>query len=211
MTLAQTFSGRAFDFDAALRGDDVDIDIWDIAHALAHICRFNGHCRQLYTVAQHSVLVAERARVLAEEQGHDDVHRVAAAGLLHDATEAYIGDMIRPLKSRPELRFFRDLEQAVADAIARRFGLCTEPYTLSLVDQADDEMLAVEAGELLNHPAFAWQGLVVPPESLHVGTVWTPDVAYAAFARYAHGVGLLDLENDGSTADRRRPHTGAHP
>ena len=62
-------------------------DIEDIAHSLSQLCRFNGHCIGTYTVAQHSCIVAEYAR---------DEHKLIA--LMHDAAEAYIGDIPRPLK-----------------------------------------------------------------------------------------------------------------
>ena len=69
-----------------------DIHILDIAHALSQICRFGGHTSSFYSVAEHSINVA----TLLEQQGADKI--TVLAGLLHDATEAYMGDMPRPIK-----------------------------------------------------------------------------------------------------------------
>lgn len=116
-----------------------DVDITEIAHSLSMLCRFNGHCREFYSVAQHSLLVAS---VLPPEH--------ALAGLLHDATEAYCGDMIRPIKRA--LPAYRDMEKGIWYAIASRFGL---PNDLpAAVKEADDRMLVTERRDLLaSHPA----------------------------------------------------------
>ena len=80
--------------------DPEQIQIEDIAHALSNLCRFGGHTREFYSVAQHSVLVSQNVP--------DDLRLV---GLMHDATEAYCGDMIRPLKNvLPE---FKELENGI--------------------------------------------------------------------------------------------------
>src|ERR1051326_5760594 len=79
-----THTGKQF-WPLDARVDEIDIE--DIAHGLSHICRFGGHCRHFYSVAQHSVLVSRAVPL-----------QLRMAGLLHDATEAYIGDMVRPLK-----------------------------------------------------------------------------------------------------------------
>ena len=85
----QTASGRAFDL---LNPSPADVDFDDISLALSRVPRFGGHTRRPYSVAQHSVLVAE----LLESAGHPG--HVVLQGLLHDATEAYVMDLPRPLK-----------------------------------------------------------------------------------------------------------------
>jgi hypothetical protein len=80
----QTFTGRAF---YPLDPRPEDIDPVDIAHALSLICRYGGHSSRFYSVAEHCVLMSH---AVAPEH--------ALWALLHDATEAYLGDMIRPLK-----------------------------------------------------------------------------------------------------------------
>ena len=111
----QTVSGRwvnPFDPDAA------QLDAGDIARALANQCRFGGHTRVFYSVAQHCVIVS---RVVEERGG--DVEDVFAA-LMHDAGEAYLGDMPHPLKHRSALgAAFRDAEARLEVAIRDRFKI----------------------------------------------------------------------------------------
>lgn len=103
----QTFTGRQF-YPMAPRPEDVDI--LDIAHSLSMQCRYNGHISRFYSVAEHCVLMSQ---VIEPE--------FALWALLHDATEAYVGDMVRPLKlNMPE---YRAAEDRVEAAIAERFGL----------------------------------------------------------------------------------------
>src|ERR687897_2976407 len=104
----QTVSGRWVNpFDP----DPRQLDAGDIARALANQCRFGGHCRTFYSVAQHSVIVSE----LVEQRGGDAEGAVGA--LMHDATEAYLGDMPHPLKHRSALgEAFRAAEGHLAHA-----------------------------------------------------------------------------------------------
>lgn len=102
-----TASGRQF-FLADPRPEDVCIE--DIAHALSNICRFGGHCRIFYSVAQHAVLVS---RLVAPKHAY--------LGLHHDDAEAYTGDMIRPLKKL--LRDFRHVERAIEIAVGTALGV----------------------------------------------------------------------------------------
>ena len=127
----QTASGRRFPL---LAPSPEDVAIEDIAHALANVCRFAGHVREFYSVAQHSVLVSYR--VPRED---------ALAALLHDAAEAYVGDVTRPLK--PLLPGSGGIEVRIMAAILRRFDLPTEiPPS---VHAADLQMLATERRDLL--------------------------------------------------------------
>lgn len=102
-----TASGRRF---FVLEPDPAEVCIEDIAHALSHVCRFGGHCRTFYSVAQHSVHVS---RLVPSH--------LARWGLMHDATEAYVGDVIRPLKR--QLRVYAEIESRVEEAIIRALGL----------------------------------------------------------------------------------------
>lgn len=126
MSYLTTYTGKHFHFD------DIEsnvVDIVDIAWALSHACRFNGHCRQFYSVTQHSYHVAW---LVSEE------HRLQA--LLHDAAEAYTGDMVRPLKKfLPE---YIALQKRVDRHIFRTFGVAEELH--SEVKRADNVMLATE-------------------------------------------------------------------
>ncbi|OLN31306.1 putative hydrolases of HD superfamily [Desulfovibrio sp. DV] len=144
----QTFSGLAFDL---VRPDRSMVSIKDIAQSLANLCRFNGHSKRFYSVAEHSLYVSRAVP-----------HHLALQGLLHDATEAYVGDMVAPLKSLlPE---FKDLENRVRDAICARFGLPVEmPVGVRAADRA---MLATELEYLMLPPPQSWE-LGVEPYKLH--------------------------------------------
>lgn len=111
MSWILTHSGRQFDLTSPTAAM---ISPVDIAHALSNLCRFNGHTRTHYSVAQHSMLVSS----LVPEQ-----HKLVA--LLHDATEAYIGDMTRPLKAI--MPGFRIAEEIIWQAICDRFNLDPVP------------------------------------------------------------------------------------
>jgi len=103
----QTYSGKRFH---PLSPRAEDIDIVDIAHALSMACRYGGHCKWHYSVAQHCVLVASKAPPEAK------LH-----ALLHDASEAYLGDVIRPLKHQEAMSDYRLAEHTLEAAINRKF------------------------------------------------------------------------------------------
>jgi 5'-deoxynucleotidase YfbR-like HD superfamily hydrolase len=131
----QTKSGHAFH---PKEGKVSKIVIEDIAHALSHICRFNGHCRAFYSVAEHSVLVSRIIRKMWPE----DVEAIWA-GLLHDATEAYVGDVTTPLKvTMPK---FMELEDKIGKDIAKAFKIKWDKRTVERVKTADMIALSTEA------------------------------------------------------------------
>ncbi len=144
----QTFSGRRVNPFAP---DPSQIVIDDIAHALANQCRFGGHCRSFYSVAQHSCLLAD----LAAAEDSDEADQLWA--LLHDAAEAYLVDLPHPLKHRSELgERFREIEEPLQRIIMERFGLPPLPPThLKEIDRA---LLAAEKAALLP-PAWEWPEL----------------------------------------------------
>ena len=119
------------------------IDINDIAHALSNICRYTGHTRRFYSVAEHSVLTYR----LAAFHWPNDLE-VQWACLLHDATEAYIGDISTPLKQL--LPNFNEIEKILAESIADEFNIKTTRDIQRKVKQVDKEALATEAKVLFS-------------------------------------------------------------
>lgn len=163
----QTFTGRQF---WPLDPDVEQIDIADIAHALSMQCRFGGHCLRFYSVAEHSVHVA---RFLARF-GEDPETQLW--GLLHDAAEAYVVDLPRPLKrSLPE---YERTEARLLRAIAARFGL-PRGYVPSRVKHVDHAILSDEALQNMSEPPQPWVGLL-PPLGIEL-QFWSPEVAEQTF------------------------------
>lgn len=141
-----------------------DFDIRDIAHALASICRFGGHARVPYTVAQHSHHVS---RLCAP--------RFAFVGLMHDATEAYVGDLVRPLKY--QIPKFLEIEDNLWKVIALRYNLPAHiPVEVKL---ADDQALMTERRDLVIHTSHIWSVKAEPdPEPIQV---WSHERAKQEF------------------------------
>lgn len=156
----QTHTGKVVDLS---RFAEEDICIEDIAHALSQIIRFTGHAKAPYSVAQHSLLVAEIA---------PPEHRLWA--LLHDASEAYLGDVASPLKTL--LPQYRELEDQFQKVIAGRFGL---PYPIpAAVKHADRVALMVEKRDLLL-VQHEWPGEFAPESPLHIVNIlpcWEAEV-----------------------------------
>ena len=133
-----TFSGNRF---YPLRPHIDKVVIEDIAHGLAYQCRFNGQTQVFYSVAQHSLIVASLVPP-----------RMRLAALLHDAAEAYLGDMVKPLKVLlPE---FAALEDKVSAIIAATYGLDFSDY--APIKRADLIALATEKRDLMPHSAERW-------------------------------------------------------
>lgn len=142
----QTHSGRRFN---PTQPNPDAIVIQDIAHALSMQCRFSGHCKEFYSVAQHSVLVSYICD-----------HKDAMWGLLHDASEAYLVDVPRPLKRSGLINGYIEMEGRMQEAICRRFALpFAEPPS---VKTADTQLLATEARDLMSPLHSDWQQPVDP-------------------------------------------------
>lgn len=145
--------------------DPNDVRIEDIAHALASAARFNGHTRVPYSVAQHSVFVAEH---LSPD--------LALQGLLHDAAEAYVVDIPTPLKRI--LTNYKEIEDGVQRSICKAFGI---PEVLDpQVKIVDSRALATE-GRDLHHPTWHWQDLPQGPYEERIVHAWTPEEAELNF------------------------------
>ena len=116
--------------------DPESILIEDIAHGLSQTCRWGGQCKTFYSVAQHCYMISS---IVPRSD--------ALWGLLHDAAEAYMTDLPRPLKMI--LPGYQLIESGILKAIAEKYGL---PESIpSTVKKADNVMLATEARLLMNH------------------------------------------------------------
>lgn len=140
-TWIDTFSRRKVNY-LSFGSDDVDIN--DIANGLGNICRFGGQCSRWYSVAEHSVLVSKYVEYYTRK---DPVDGLVLAALLHDAAEAYIGDVPTPLKRLlPGLRI---IEERFEGAIKNAFGLSIG-FDHQLIKRFDFEMYIRES-DLLMH------------------------------------------------------------
>jgi hypothetical protein len=170
----QTFTGRAFrPFAATIE----DIDAADIARSLAMTCRYNGHVNRFYSVAEHSIHMAEHFARVGDRE-------TALWALLHDAAEAYIGDMVRPLKVTDSMAPFRALDHQLTALIATKFGLIDDPAEFhglpAAVKDADARILLTERDALLSTPPQPWGQDGMEPLDVDV-RCWSPTGAETAF------------------------------
>jgi 5'-deoxynucleotidase YfbR-like HD superfamily hydrolase len=148
-----------------------DVTLDDIAHSLARINRFNGHTGICYSVAQHAVGVAA---ILPR--------RLQMFGLMHDAGECYLGDVITPVK-RLLRHFYEPLEETVMRAVATRFGFLTQLHSDAdrlLVKRADTVLLATEARDLTT-AGFVNGVLDELPLPTHIEQCWDAEKAEGKF------------------------------
>lgn len=135
-----TFTGRHFD-PMQIRAEDICME--DIAHALSLTCRGGGHLKYFYSVAQHSLNCAAEAKARGWSE------RLQLACLLHDASEAYLSDIIRPVKAN--LTGYLEIESRIMEKILEKFNLSdlTEEER-RMWKQIDDEMLYYELKNLMS-------------------------------------------------------------
>lgn len=168
----ETYTGGTF---APLDPVFADIKIEDIAHALSNQCRFSGHCRERYSVAEHSVRVSD---FLGSE---DYPASVQLWGLLHDASEAYLVDLPTPLKQDPTIGYaYQKAEARLMRAVCQAFSLPEkEP---AAVRAADAILLATEVRDLMHADRPYWKKLTASalPERIRP---WSAHVAESEFLR----------------------------
>ncbi len=159
----QTFTGKAF-WPLSPRPQDVCIE--DIAHALSMKCRYTGHCKRFYSVAEHSVL----ASFMATPEDN-------FWALMHDATEAYLPDVARPVKRA--IAGFIEIEDRLMEVIAGVFGLpMPMPASIKNIDLI---LLATERRDLLTEPPYHWKSTEnVQPIQRTIDAL-SPERAKAAF------------------------------
>lgn len=122
------------------------IKLVDIAHALSLLCRANGHFERFFSVAQHSINCANEARA----RGYSK--RVVLACLLHDASEAYISDITRPVKKN--LLEYAAVETKMQNCIWKAFRISLNQEEMKLVYAVDDAMLYAEFDALMGEKVF---------------------------------------------------------
>lgn len=165
-TWMQTGSNQELDFGAE---QWIVLPVEMIARALSNICRYNGHCSRYYSVAEHSILIS---RMVPEA--------LALAALLHDASEAYVGDMPTGLKRFMGLNF-KDIEHKATQAVSRGYGIPMEQLESPVIKGFDKRILGDEA-KVLMPPHEFWEKFVQEHEPTGVKLeCWPPDIANAKF------------------------------
>lgn len=159
----QTYTGRQFwPLDPRIS----EVFIQDIAHSLSLQCRYAGHCRRFYSVAEHSVLLASHV---------SPPNRLWA--LLHDASEAYLVDVPRPIK--PALTGYKLIEENVMGVIADRFGL---PGSMPAEVKDADMRICVDEVAQNMAPGLVWGIHGLEPLGVRLW-FWEPKLAEMAFLR----------------------------
>jgi hypothetical protein len=182
MNYTVTFSGRRFDFRNLSSNE---ICIGDIAHSLARQCRYNGHTRDLYTTAQHSVCGSWEAP-----------DELKLAFLMHDSTEFVIGDVISPIKclmlmnlgwdqNTMDLREINDYEDQIMRVISHQLDvpMPTDP----LIQEIDIRMVFTERRDQFCPQNFVWpidiKYPTLTPFDQDLSRAWTPEEAEAMFIK----------------------------
>lgn len=163
----QTHSGIAF-FPFDPKPEMIDIN--DIAHALSMICRYNGHTKKFYSVAEHSVVMSN---CVPKEH--------ALATLIHDAAEAYIADLARPIKHN--VSGYKEIEEKILEVIYEAFNAWPTVLDMHQILHADLRMLATERGQVMGtnvHPWVCLEGVL--PYDI-VLPCWCPAEAELNFLR----------------------------
>jgi hypothetical protein len=164
----QTHTGQRF-YPLDPRPDEIHPA--DVARALSMTCRFGGHVRRFYSVAEHCVLMARTAMLT-----HPGDRFLALHMLLHDATEAYVGDMVRPLKRA--IPHYEAIEHALWQVVMHRFDLYDEYRTRPLVKEYDNRILLDERDSICNPANELWgpEFATLQPLGVRVDG-WAPVVA----------------------------------
>lgn len=162
-----TGEGRQFFYDDP---ESYPYSMAEIAHSLSQICRFVGHLPRFYSVAQHSVYVTRAVRRLLTGIDAEKVFPLCRAALLHDASEAYLVDIPRPMKRLPGMEWYREMEHRTQGAILRVFNL-HKLLDNGLIKAMDTALLANEKRDLRppslfdpvdKTPILSWMDPIVP-------------------------------------------------
>jgi uncharacterized protein len=164
--MLHTFSGLIINI---LNPDQDSILIEDIAHSLSLQCRFGGRTKGFYSVSEHSVRVSLAC-----------AKKDALWGLLHDASEAYLVDIPRPIKCLPQMSGYMELEKIFMNAICEKFGLEKEMPPSVMV--ADNKLLITEKRDLLNNEQWKDSFSSIKPLKDKI-CPWTPKKAMNEFLK----------------------------
>jgi len=171
-TCIQMHDGQYLDL---LNPDPAVISINGIAFALSQLCRYGGHCRVFYSVAEHSVHCCNLVEPEYKKQA-----------LLHDAAEAFVGDIVWPVKRL--VPAFQDIEHRILKVILSKYKMDSPIWPV--VKQADREMLAAERLELLEETKLPWPVIEgIEPAKVEF-RFYDPIDAWLAFLDKAEEVGL---------------------
>jgi hypothetical protein len=167
-TSIETFSGIEIDL---LNPQPAAFNITDIAVGLGNLCRFSGQVRRFYSVAEHSVLVSDLLGV----SGRYDLR---LAGLLHDASEAYTGDLTAPMKYVIRLdpmvgkHHFDEVVDGIERAICDQFDLELSDEDHAAIKRADNQALRIEAEALCHSKGNYWSWPDYVTKQLPEGVQW---------------------------------------
>lgn len=185
----QTYTGKQF---FLLEPKPEDIDILDIAHALSMNCRFNGHCTDFYSVAEHSVRVCDCVKDLAQVRIGEYYPFIAdidativlqAWGLIHDAAESMVSDVTRPVKQL--FPRFSQIEDNLMRITAEALGvppLFDEDHK-QMIKDADNILLATEKRDLMAPCEHKWKLLKAEPADFYI-VPFSPKEAKRKFLEY---------------------------
>lgn len=161
-----------------------EIDLHDIAHALANICRYTGHVESYYSVAEHSVRVSELCEERVARPYSPDTYQMALEGLMHDASEAYLGDVARPIKQASYVgKLYGKAEDRLMEIIAEKYGT-TWPIP-DVVAWADNVLLRTEQRDLMPYPneLYTLEQYEMLPNTI---SPWSPEEAEIEFLDRYH-------------------------
>ena len=147
-----------------------EVQIEDIAQSLGQQCRYNGMCQFFYSVAEHSILISR----MAESAGMDIDRQLW--GLLHDGSEAYVGDVVRPI--RPYMGRHLEIEERSQKAIAQRFQL-SWPIPVE-IKQLDNLILVAEREQVMLKTPWDWNIPDLPAPDIQIQGLM-PNIAPGAF------------------------------
>ena len=154
----------------------------DIAGALSKLCRFGGQINNFYSVAEHLVLCADIAA------GDGLSRETQAAVLMHDAAEAFCGDVVRPLKVM--LDDYRPVERRMQNVIGEKFGIDFDRHHDD-IRKIDNEMVLAERRHLFSRDSVVWDGEESVRRLKIAPRCWAWDIAECMFVRRAMEAGLV--------------------